>query len=346
MKPIFVSAAVALCAVAGCSGSDSTTIHGAGASFPYPIYSKWAYTFEQLDGARINYQSIGSSAGINQVKDRTVNFGASDAPLDKKELDAAGLVQFPLVIGGIVPVVHLSGVKAGELKLSPEVLANIFLGEITKWNDSAIVALNPDGKLPDVAITPVRRSDGSGTTWIYTNYLSAVSSPWKERIGAGKEVSWPAASVGGKGNEGVAANVTQIDGSIGYVEYAYAVQNKMTHVQLQNKAGKFVEPSLEAFSAAAKNADWAGTPGFAVALIDQPGDDTWPIVGASFILLHNDQPDRAVAAKMLKFFDWCFKHGGDAAKNLHFVPIPADVYTLVEADWDKQIQSGGKPIER
>ncbi|HEX4132835.1 MAG TPA: phosphate ABC transporter substrate-binding protein PstS [Pirellulales bacterium] len=346
--------ALIVCAAAvvapSCSKSDTLTINGSGASFPYPIYSKWAYTFQQLDGTRINYQSTGSSVGVTQVKQKTINFGASDVPLSEQELDEAGLVQFPLVIGGIVPVVHIAGVEPGTLKLSADVLAKIYLGEIKTWNDSAITALNPDLKqLPDISIAPIRRSDGSGTTWIFTNYLAVVSSDWKDKVGVGKEVSWPA-GVGGKGNEGVAANVAQIEGSIGYVEYAYAVQNKMTYVLLQNRKGRFVAPSLESFAAAEaaaeKTSDWASAPGFYVSLVDQPGDETWPITGATFILIHKEQADAALAGKMLKFFDWCYRHGADAARGLHYVPIPAGIYGPVEATWDKEVRAGGKPIER
>jgi phosphate transport system substrate-binding protein len=337
-------AVIAVCA--SCGGCrESTTIYGAGASFPNPIYSRWAYSFYQLNGTRINYESNGSSAGINQVKAGTVSFGGSDAPLTQKELDESGLVQFPMIIGGIVPVVHLEGVKPGELKLSPDVFARIFLGEIKKWNDPAIKDMNADVELPDMQITPVRRADGSGTTWIFTNYLAAVHADWKEKVGVGKEVKWPT-GLGGKGNEGVATNVQQVNGSIGYVEYAYAVQNKMTHAQLRNKAGKFVEPTLASFEAAAANADWAHAPGFYLVLVDQPGDESWPITGASFILIHKDQSDPNVARSMLKFFDWCYRHGADMAKELHYVPLPSSVYELVAQTWDKEVRSQGKPVER
>ncbi len=333
------------CTAASCSRSETATINGAGASFPYPIYARWAHSFYQLNGTRINYQSIGSSAGITQVKSRTVSFGASDAPLTEKELDESGLIQFPMVIGGVVPVIHIEGIKAGELKLSPEVLARIYLGEIKSWNDDAVQQLNGDLKLPNQSITPVRRSDGSGTTWIFTSYLSEVYSPWKEKIGVGKEVAWPT-GVGGKGNEGVATNVRQIDGAIGYVEYTYSVQNGMAHALLKNKAGKFAEPTIESFEAAAASADWAAAPGFYLTLLDQPGDNAWPITGASFILMHKDQPDPAAARAMLKFFDWCFRHGADTAKELHFVPLTSAQFGLVESLWDKQVTVAGKPVER
>jgi phosphate transport system substrate-binding protein len=321
------------------------TINGAGASFPDAIYGRWAHSFYELNGTRINYQKSGSSAGISQVKAKTISFGGSDAPLEEKELEESGLVQFPLVIGAIVPVVNLKGVKPGELKLSSDVLAKIYLGDIKKWNDAQLVQLNPDVKLPDSEITTVRRADGSGTTWIFTSYLSAVSPEFEKRVGIGKEVKWPV-GIGGKGNDGVASSVAQVDGSIGYVEYTYAVQNKMTYTQLENKEGKYVSPTLEAFEAATSNADWASAKNFYVILVNQPGEKSWPITGASFVLIHKEQPDPKIATAMIKFFDWCYRHGAEDAKKMDFVPLPASVYEMVEKMWDAEVRSGGKPVAR
>jgi phosphate transport system substrate-binding protein len=352
--------AVTVCSAAlifvGCGGGSSTPsipgtsttgssvkLQGAGATFPYPIYSQWAHAYEAKSGVQVNYQSIGSGGGIAQIKAATVDFGASDAPLTKEDLDAAGLVQFPMVIGGVVPVVHIDGVAAGQLKLSSAVLADIFLGKIKVWNDAAIKAENPDLNLPEKSITVVHRADGSGTTWIFTSYLAAVSSEWKSRVGAEKSVEWPA-GVGGKGNEGVAQYVERVNGAIGYVEYAYALQNKMSHVLLKNRDGAYVAPTIESFQAAAANADWANAPGFYMVLIDQPGAATWPITGASFILLHREQPDAAKAAAMLAFFDWCYRSGSDAAAALHYVPIPESVYSLVETAWTNELRSAGAPV--
>jgi phosphate transport system substrate-binding protein len=321
----------------------SVKIQGAGATFPYPIYSQWAHAYEEKSGVQVNYQSIGSGGGIAQIKAATVDFGASDAPLLKEELDSAGLVQFPLVIGGVVPVVHIDGVAAGQLKLSSDVLAKIFLGKIHVWNDPAIKAENPDLDLPAKEITVVHRADGSGTTWIFTSYLAAVSPEWKSRVGAEKSVAWPV-GVGGKGNEGVAQYVERVNGAIGYVEYAYALQNKMSHALLRNRDGAYVAPTIESFQAAAANADWANAPGFYLVLIDQPGAATWPITGASFILLHREQADAAKARAMLEFFDWSYCSGADAAAALHYVPIPASVYDLVETAWTNELRASGSPV--
>jgi len=319
------------------------TINGAGASFPYPIYAQWAYKYEKLSGTRLNYQSIGSGGGIAQIRAKTVDFGASDAPLTKKELDKSGLIQFPMVMGGVVPVINLPGVKTGELKLTAELLANIFLGKIKKWNDPAIAAENPNVKLPDRAVTVVHRADGSGTTWIFTNYLDKVSPRWHQLVGTGKAVSWPT-GVGGKGNEGVSAYVQRTKGGIGYVEFAYALQNKLNYVQLKNKAGHYVAPTIETFQAAAANADWSNAPGFYMVLTDQPGDKSWPITGASFILMHKKQQDMAKAKAMLQFFDWCFNHGAEIATNLHYVPIPANVVDLVQQVWRSELRVGNQPV--
>ncbi|NOX88473.1 MAG: phosphate ABC transporter substrate-binding protein PstS [Calditrichaeota bacterium] len=321
-------------------------INGAGATFPYPIYGQWAYKYEKLTGIKINYQSIGSGGGVAQIKAKTVDFGASDAPLTKEELDQAGLIQFPMVIGGVVPVVNLQGVAEGSIKFTPQILADIYLGKINKWNDPILKKLNPDVNFPEEAITTVHRADGSGTTWIFTNYLSKISPDWKEKVGFGKAVAWPRAnSVAGKGNEGVASFVRNVNGAIGYVEYAYALQNKMNYVQLQNKDGNFVKPVIESFQAAAANADWANAPGYYLVLTNQPGAMSWPITGASFILMHKIQKKKEHAKSVLEFFDWCYRFGSELAKNLHYVPVPAKVYTLIETSWKNEIKStDGKPV--
>jgi len=333
-------AALLCCAPARCF---AVTVNGAGASFPYPIYSQWAYKYESLTGTRINYQSIGSGGGIAQIKAGTVDFGGSDAPLKLEELDKSELVQFPLVIGGVVPVVNVSGVSAGQLKLSPELLANIFLGSVNRWNDPAIAAVNPGLSLPNTAITVVHRSDGSGTTWIFTNYLDKVSPTWHQKVGTEKAVAWPA-GVGAKGNEGVAAYVQQISGSIGYVEYAYALQSNLAHVLLKNRAGKFVEPTITSFQTAAAKADWANAAGFYLVLTDQPGDDSWPITGASFVLVRRQQSDPTKAKAMLEFYDWCYRHGAEMAEKLHYVPVPLNVVELVETNWRGAISANGLPV--
>ncbi len=321
----------------------ASTINGAGATFPYPVYSQWAYQYEKITGVRLNYQSIGSGGGIKQIKAKTVDFGASDAPLEAAELDEAGLLQFPMIMGGVVPVVNISGVAPGTLHLTAEVLADIYLGKITKWNDSRIVADNKGLSLPDQDITVVHRADGSGTTWIFTNYLTKVSSEWAEKVGNNKAVEWPA-GVGGKGNEGVAAYVQRINGAIGYVEYAYALQNKMTHALLQNKAGKFVAPTSESFQAAAANADWANAKGYYMVLTDQPGDTSWPITGASFILVYKDQINAETAKAVLDFFAWSYENGGPTALKLDYVPMPENVVKMVEATWAEQIRAKGQQV--
>ncbi len=333
----------------GCSGEKSgqqtVTINGAGATFPYPVYSQWAHKYEKLTKVRLNYQSIGSGGGIAQIKAKTVDFGASDAPLKAEELEKFGLLQFPMVIGGVVPVYNLEGFKAGDIKLTAQNLADIYLGKIKKWNDAAIAANNAGLKLPDLAITTVHRADGSGTTWIFTNYLAKVSEEWKEKVGFGKAPSWPNANaVAGKGNEGVATFVKKVNGAIGYVEFAYALQNKMSHVKLQNKDGNFAEPSIESFQAAAANADWQHAKGYYLVLTDQPGAQTWPITGASFIIMYKEQKDGVHAKQTLSFFDWCYKHGADLAVNLDYVPMPEKVVALVEATWANEIKAGGKAV--
>jgi phosphate transport system substrate-binding protein len=337
---VFLSIAVAGGAVA----AEVSQISGAGATFPYPVYAKWAEAYAQKTGVQMNYQSIGSGGGIKQIKAKTVDFGASDAPLEAKELDEAGLMQFPMIMGGVVPVVNVPDLKAGELKLSGAVLADIFLGKVTQWNDPAIAALNAGTKLPDTAISVVHRSDGSGTTWIFTNYLSKVSEDWAKKVGNDKAVSWPV-GVGGKGNEGVASYVGRIKGSIGYVEYAYALQNKIPHVRLENRDGKFVEPTSESFQAAAAGADWAHAPGFYMVLTDQPGADSWPITGASFILVYKTQEKPATGAAVLNFFDWAYRNGQSLAEQLDYVPMPASVVGLVEKTWAAEIKdASGKPV--
>lgn len=341
MKKIVLIALVTL--IASAAVAAGVTLNGAGASFPYPLYSKWAYLYEQKTGVKINYQSIGSGGGIAQIKAKTVDFGASDAPLKKEELDAAGLTQFPLTMGGVVPVINLAGVPAGTLKLSGAVLADIFLGKITSWDAPAIVKLNPGVKIPKQKITVVHRADGSGTTWIFTNYLAKVSAEWAKSVGNDKAVSWPV-GIAGKGNEGVAAYVRQVPGAIGYIEYAYAIENKINYAALQNKNGKFVKPTIDTFQAAAANADWAGAPAFYMVLTDQPGDNSWPITGASFILVHKQQTDAARAREMLKFFDWCLKNGGATAKGLHYVPMPDNVVKLIGEMWAKDLKAAGKPV--
>jgi len=326
--------------------AQNMSMNGAGASFPYPVYSQWAHKYHELTGVKINYQSIGSGGGIAQIKAKTVDFGGTDEPLKPEDLQKYGLLQFPTVLGGVVPVFNVEGVGAGQLKLDGETLASIFMGKITKWDDPAIKKLNPEAKLPSQAITVAHRTDGSGTTFIFTSYLAEVSPEWKAKVGAGKAVKWPApSSIGGKGNEGVAGQVKAVKGAIGYVEYAYAYQNKMPYAWLKNTAGKFVEAKVDTFQAAAANADWKSSvpKGFALMLNNQPGDNTWPVVGATYIMYYKDQPDAAKGKAILKFFDWSFKHGSDLAKNLHYVPLPANVVELVENAW-KEAKSGGKPL--
>ena len=322
----------------------AATINGAGATFPYPIYAKWADAYKTKTGMGMNYQSIGSGGGIKQIKAKTVDFGASDKPLSVEELNESGLMQFPMVIGGVVPVMNLPGIKPGAIKLTGPVLAEIYLGKITQWNDLAIAKLNPGLKLPKEKITSVARADGSGTTYIFTHYLSKMSPEFKEKIGNNTSVSWPT-GVSGKGNEGVASYVQRIGGSIGYVEYAYALQNKMIYAELKNQAGKFVKPDSTSFQAAAANADWANTPGFNLMLTDQPGNNSWPISGATFILVYKKQDKADVAQEVLKFFDWAYHHGDKMAEELDYVPMPISVTKLVEDTWKKEILDNvGNPV--
>ncbi|MEI2735779.1 MAG: phosphate ABC transporter substrate-binding protein PstS [Rhodoblastus sp.] len=333
--------------VAGCVASlgafaaapaRAADISGAGATFPYPIYSKWADAYKKETGAGLNYQSIGSGAGIKQILAKTVTFGATDAPLTAEKLKKDGLIQWPQVMGGIVPVVNVDGVKSGELVLDGATLADIFLGKIAKWNDPAIARLNAGVKLPDAAIAVVRRSDGSGTTFNFTDYLSKASDEWKTKIGANTAVEWPV-GVGAKGNDGVAGNVGQTKNSIGYVEYAYAKQNKMTHVDMINKAGKRVSPTLAAFQAAAANADWANAPGYYLILSNQPGEASWPMTAATFILMYAQPTDRTASAEAIKFFDWAFKNGDKTAEELDYIPMPANVKDMIHKTWAGEIKS-------
>ncbi|CAH1200474.1 phosphate ABC transporter periplasmic binding protein [Candidatus Nitrotoga sp. BS] len=326
------------------SNAFAAGITGAGATFPYPIYAKWADTYKTQTGISVNYQSIGSGGGIKQIIAKTVNFGASDMPLKPETLEENGLMQFPAVMGGVVPVINIPGVAVGQLKLDGKVLADIFLGKITKWNDPALRALNPGAKLPNKTIIVVHRSDGSGTTFIFTNYLSKVSPEWKSAVGEGTAVSWKTGT-GGKGNEGVASYVQRIKNSIGYVEYAYALQNKMTYAQLKNNDGQFVKPNDASFKAAATNADWEKTPGFYELLTNEPGKESWPITGATFILMHKEQDKSERAKEALKFFDWAYSNGGEMAEALDYVPMPEKVQQLVRAAWKAQIKDNkGKAI--
>jgi phosphate transport system substrate-binding protein len=322
---------------------SADTILGAGASFPAPLYMKWGSDYNGGAGVKLNYQSIGSGGGISAIEAKTVDFGASDAPLEQTDLEANGLVQFPMVVGGVVLVVNLNGVADGQLKLTPDLVAGIYMGTVTTWNDPAIAKLNPGVKLPSTKINVVHRSDGSGTTWIFTHYLTdAAGSIWT--AGADKEIAWPV-GVGGKGNEGVAASVQQLSGSIGYVEYAFAKQTGMTTAQLQNKDGQWVKPSIASFNAAAANADWKGSlPSMYMVLVNQAGAATWPITGASFILVQKDQADAGRAKAMLDFFDWCYAKGADGAAALDYVPIPANVYKLVEKQVWPTITVSGTPV--
>ena len=314
---------------------------GAGASFPAPLYSKWAADYNKATGVKINYQSVGSGAGLRQIEAKTVDFGASDAPLKDEDLNKKGLVQFPTVIGGVVPVVNIKGISAGQIKLSGQVLGDIYLGKITNWSDAAIKALNPGVDLPDAAIAPVRRADGSGTSFIFTNYLSKVNAEWKAKVGEGTAVNWPTGA-GGKGNEGVAAFVGRLPNSIGYVVYAYVKQNKMTYVQMQNADGQFVAPDDTAFKAAASGADWAKS--FYQILTNQPGKESWPITGATFILMQKSQDKPAQAATSLKFFEWAYKSGDKTAADLDYVPMPEAVKATILKSWAGIQDTAGKAI--
>jgi phosphate transport system substrate-binding protein len=337
-------AAAGLIAAAAFAPAQAADISGAGATFPYPIYAKWADAYKKETGNGLNYQSIGSGGGIKQIKAKTVTFGATDAPLPGKELDETGLAQFPMVMGGIVPVVNIDGVKPGDLVIDGPTLAKIFLGDVKSWNDPAIAKLNPDAKLPNQAIAIVHRSDGSGTTFNFTYYLSDVSADWKAKVGTNTAVQWPS-GIGAKGNEGVANNVANTKGSIGYVEYAYAKQNKLTYTKMVNKDGKVVAPTMDAFQAAAANADWKSQPGYGVILANQPGAKSWPMTAATWILVYKKPADATATAEALKFFAWAYKNGGKAAEELDYVPMPANVVADIEQSWKGDIKdASGKPI--
>lgn len=335
--------ALLVCA-AGAAVAQTRSVTGAGSTFAYPLYSRWASAYAKLSGFEVNYQSIGSGGGIRQVEVGTVSFGGSDAPLDPAELKKHGLMQFPTAVGGAIPTINLPGIQPGAVKLDGKTLAAIFMGKITHWNDAAIAKLNPGVKLPDTRITVVHRSDGSGTTWIWTNYLSKVSPAWKKNLGFGTSVAWPT-GVGAKGNEGVASYVQRINGAIGYNEYAYVLENHMNYARMVNGAGNAVAPSAKSFQAAAANADWSHAKGFYIVLTDQPGAASWPISGATFVLLH-DQPQNPGAIQgILKFFDWAFTNGGKLAASLDYVPMPRPVVKIIEEAWHRQILGkSGQPL--
>jgi phosphate transport system substrate-binding protein len=337
-------AAAGIAAAGFISSASAAEISGAGATFPYPIYAKWADAYKQISGNSLNYQSIGSGGGIKQISNNTVTFGASDKPLKPEELEKAGLAQFPTVMGGVVPVVNLAGINSGDMVLDGPTLADIFLGKITQWDDAAIKKLNPSLSLPSQAIAIVHRSDGSGTTFIFTNYLSKVSKEWNDQVGASTSVQWPS-GIGAKGNEGVAANVAQTGGSIGYVEYAYAKQNNLTYSKMINKDGQAVAPEAAAFSAAAAGADWAAAKGFYLILTDQPGAQSWPIAGATFILMQRRPSDQTASIEALKFFDWAYANGDQMATDLDYIPMPDNVVKLIHDYWKESIKgSTGTPI--
>lgn len=337
-----IVAALSLSAIAlSAATANASEVTGAGSSFAAPIYTKWADAYSKVAGTQLNYQSIGSGAGIKQILAKTVDFGASDMPLKPEELKEKGLVQFPTVVGGVVPVVNLPGIKPGQMKLNGDLLAKIYMGKITKWNDKEIAALNPGVTLPDQDIGAIRRADGSGTTFIFTNYLSKVSKDWADTVGMGTAVKWPV-GLGGKGNEGVSAFVQRLPGSIGYVEYAYAKQNGLTYTQMANKDGAFVEPSAEAFQAAAAGADWSKE--FYEILTNEPGKKAWPITGATFVLMHKVQDKPARGADVLKFFNWSYAHGDDIAMKLEYVPLPDSTVKLIEKEWKGIASADGKVV--
>jgi len=333
------TAFASLLGTAACAGD----ISGAGATFPAPVYSKWAEAYKKETNVGLNYQSIGSGGGIKQIEASTVTFGASDKPLEQKDLEANGLVQWPMIIGGVVPTVNIQGVKPGELMLDGPTIAEIYLGTITKWNDARIKALNPSLALPNQAIAPVYRSDGSGTNFLFTTYLSTVSPKFKSEVGADASVSWPA-GLGAKGNEGVSSMLARTGGAIGYVEYAYVKQNKMTYAKVKNRDGMVVAPEIKAFQAAAANADWSKAPGYYLILVDQAGAESWPITGASFILMHKQVKDAEDALTALKFFAWAYAKGDAMAEELDYVPIPDNVVRMIEQTWSSSITANGKPI--
>jgi phosphate transport system substrate-binding protein len=325
------------------AGAEAADLSGAGATFPAPVYAKWAEAYKAKMGVGLNYQPIGSGGGIKQIKARTVDFGASDKPLKPEELNAAGLYQFPTVIGGVVPIVNLPGVAPGQIHLSGKVLADIYLGAVTKWNAPEITGMNPGVRLPNLPITVVHRSDGSGTSFLFTSYLSMKNPAWAQKVGASDSVEWPV-GIGGKGNDGVSAFVKQTIGSIGYVEYAYAKQNHAIFTLVQNKSGQFPAPVAANFAAAAAGADWNKAPGNYLLLLDQPGAKAWPITGATFILVYKEQANKAAGAGVLQFFDWAYKNGDQMALNLDYVPLPAPVKALIRKQWVANVKSGGQPV--
>lgn len=338
--------AVGLAVASLTTAAPAADITGAGATFPFPIYAKWAEAYKKQTNVGLNYQSIGSSGGVRQIRAKTVDFGATDAPLKGEDLQKDGFVQFPTVIGGVVPVINIPGVETRQLRLTGDLVADIYLGRVSKWNDPKIAALNPNVRLPDATITPVYRSDGSGTTSIFTTYLSQVSEPWKAGPGVGATVQWPVGQ-GGRGNEGVAALVKQVPNSIGYVEYAYAKQNNIAYALLRNKAGNFVAPDDKTFQAAAAGANWQSAPGFGISLTDQAGDQAWPITGATFILVYKTPEKPEAVTEVLKFFDWAYKNGDAMALELDFVPLPANVKDMVRATWRAEIKNAsGQPLFR
>jgi len=342
MKSVSIKTfAVALALAGSMTAASAQDVTGAGASFPAPLYARWAADYNKASGQRINYQSVGSGAGIRQIRGKTVDFGASDAPLKDDELAKDGLIQFPTVMGGVVPVVNIAGIQTRQMKLTGAMVADIYLGKITKWNDPSIAKLNPGVKLPDAQIAVVRRADGSGTTFLFTNYLSKVSEEWKTKVGEGTAVNWPTGA-GGKGNEGVSAFVQRLPNSIGYVEYAYAKQNKMTYPLLQNAAGNFVAPEISAFKAAAAGAEWSKS--FYQVLTNQAHKDAWPITGATFIMMHTKQDKPAQAAAALKFFEWVYKNGDQVAEELDYVPMPDSVKAAIRAEWSKLTDASGAKV--
>jgi len=344
MKLLTYAFAAGMMATALSAPAAGAEITGAGATFPFPVYSKWSEAYKKETGTGLNYQSIGSGGGIRQIKAKTVDFGATDAPLKGDDLEKSGLVQFPTVLGGVVPVINIQGVQTGQLKLTGEIVADIYRGEIRKWNDPKITQLNQGVSLPDANITPVYRSDGSGTTSIFSTYLSDVSPQWKGSLGAGTTVNWPVGQ-GGKGNEGVAATVKQVMNAIGYVEYAYAKQNNIPYAQLKNRDGQFVQPDDQTFAAAAANADWNAAAGFGISLTNQAGAQAWPITGATFILVHKSADKPEQVAQVLKFFDWAYRSGGKLAADLDYVPLPEKVADEVRGVWSKEIKDkSGKPL--
>jgi phosphate transport system substrate-binding protein len=341
MKNMFTKVLIGGAAMAfSLHAAAQTTITGAGATFPFPIFSKWSEDYKKASNVALNYQSIGSSGGIRQIRAKTVTFGATDAPLSGADLDKDGMVQFPVILGGVVPIVNLDGFKPGELRVTGQVMAEMFMGWIVNWNDPKIAALNPGKKLPNQTITVVHRADGSGTTFIFTDYLNEVSPLWKEKVGKGAAVKWPAASsVGGKGNEGVAANVSRVKGAIGYVEYAYAKKNNIPHMAIQNRDGQFVNPDESTFGAAAAGADWFSVPGMGISLVNQKGAQSWPITGASFALMYKQPADKAASAEAIKYFDWAFKNGKKQALELDYVPLPDALTAQIASKVWSQIQN-------